>query len=179
MPEVTTPMKMNEALKLIGAKGLIIKKISSKIESIESYASGINIMNPVLGTPANHEKELKALRQGVADLENDYIGLKERIERTNLESKLTVNGVTKSITGWRAWQQMLYPSLKKTLEAHNTKNGERTRITLPAAEKGGTQPAVVAYYKPEEVDKEKLKLADLYEAVKARIETFNATTDLI
>ena len=33
-------LKMDEALKQIGAKGLIIKKIRSSINEIEQYASG-------------------------------------------------------------------------------------------------------------------------------------------
>ena len=78
--------------------------------------------------------------------------------------------------------QMLRPVHAKMIRAHNLTAGEKMingRSATFNLAKDAKVPAAIPYYDPEAIVKERQDLDSLYEEVKARIETFNATQDLL
>jgi len=87
-------MKIIEALKELK---LIIKKIEKNADNITQYSSLVSTERPVFGSETDQKNEVSSLIQANKDLMVRYIDLKIRIDRTNMETKVTMRAMARCI----------------------------------------------------------------------------------
>lgn len=103
-------LTITEALAEIKVIG---KRIASKNAAIVSnIARQEFVKDPIDGGQANY---VAAEMQSVRDLEQNILAIRSAIQRANLETTVTVNGTTRSITEWLAWRKEVATQRQKAL----------------------------------------------------------------
>jgi flagellar motility protein MotE (MotC chaperone) len=169
-------MTIVEALKRLR---IIEKKVQSNCTEITRYASGLSTRKPVFESEARQRKEVSSLVQSSADLLKEYLDLKRRIEVTNLNTTVEIEGSSRSIAEWLIVKRKVADLL---ISVYNSMNdtaaaGERREDRMYSAP--GAAAQVVRYYSEEEKNKLLRKMMDQKAAIDGRLEVINATTPLL
>lgn len=77
---------------------VIKKRMASNIDSVNKYAAIISSERPMFGSEDEQKKEVKEIIQSNLDLLREYLKLKKRIERTNLQTVVEIGGVEYTIS---------------------------------------------------------------------------------
>lgn len=85
------------------------KRIQKKRESIGQYLIRQEKFKDPLASSGGSEAFVRAERQSVADLEENIIAIRSAIQKANLETTVTIEGVTRSITDWLSWRRDVAP----------------------------------------------------------------------
>src|SRR6056297_2980857 len=88
-------MKIVEAMKELK---LIEKKMVKNNDSIQKYSSQPSNERPYFQDESTQKKEVKNLVQSNRDLLSNYLELKKKIEKTNLETIVEMDGVKYAIS---------------------------------------------------------------------------------
>jgi hypothetical protein len=156
---------------------IVEKKMNRNREYIERYASIINTEKPYFETEAEQKKEVNKYIQANLDLFKKYLELKRAVEVTNLNTIITVEGYTGSISEILVIKRKLAKMMEATYSSLNDVRAERMKAHTPPVD--GKPPHVVRLY-DEKVKNESIRYwQDLYSGIDARLEVINATTDII
>lgn len=169
-------MKIIEAMKRVKLNKEKIKDLQNKIS--------INCANMSYETPQygeNTSEKIKEWIQSCVDLSQENIRLLCAIQKTNLQTDLTIElnnkQVTKTIAEW-VWRRREYAALDfctwSTLTDRNLKEGFSQDSLGKSIE-----VKIVRHYKPSERDEMKGMYRDEPKLIDAALEIMNATTDLI
>jgi hypothetical protein len=96
-----------------------IKTLNARIKKKREVVMVYLARDALLRDP--HEKDggslefIKRERQAIADLEENIVRIREAIQQSNLESKLSINGDERSIAGWLNWRREVSDGQKKFL----------------------------------------------------------------
>jgi hypothetical protein len=168
-------MKLIEAMKKI-------KDLQRKAEDLRTKV-GVHCADVTVETPlyTDQRKQVSEWLQAHSDILKEILGLREAIQRTNLETRVTItlgdHAVTKSIAAWihrrrdlatlelEAWKKLTDRGLKEGIL--ETSQGQRTEVKIRR------------YYDAKERDTK----IELYRSephvIDATLEVTNAVTDLI
>ena len=168
-------MKLIEAMKELK---VIIKRMGKNTIQINEYAALPDTERLHFGTKDAQMKEIKGLIQANADLVNTYLGLKQRIEYTNLKTMVEINGIKYSISEMLVLKRSLAKLMVATFNALNDSQA-RSRSTSSHLGRSEKAPIVEKFYNESEKTQGQRSWDDLYHAIDSRLEVINATTELL
>lgn len=105
-------LTITEALQEIKTIG---KRLEKKRASIGPYLARDSRVRDPLEKDGGSEKFIQSERQAMADLETRIIGIRTAIQRSNLESSITVGAKTRSVAEWLTWRREISASHKNFL----------------------------------------------------------------
>lgn len=171
-------MKIIEGLKELK---LIESKMKKNNEKIEKYSSILDNERPQFESESHQIQEVKNLVQSNKDLQERYLELKAAIERTNLSTKVKIDGQAKEHTIYELIiiKRKLGDLIKQTYTSMNTKQAA-SRLSSSRSSLGGSiAPKVVPLYD----ERTKNEALDAHEnfmsVIDGRLEVVNAVTDII
>lgn len=106
-------LTITEALAEIKTIG---KRIEKKRSFVTSYLTSQEGIKDPLSKMGGSIEAIKQERQAIADLETRIVGLRTRIQQSNLYSQMKVNAVEKSVAEWLTWRKEVAQSSKKFLD---------------------------------------------------------------
>jgi hypothetical protein len=171
-------MKLIEGMKKLR---LIEKKMDQNAVRIGEYASSLSTEKPHFESEDKQRKEVCSLIQANEDLVKEYLKLKLAIERTNLLTEVELEGNTYKISELLAIRRKLAHGMINTLNQLTDAAG-RAKLSMYGSRIGSSGekgPYVVRFYDEKEKNEQLRKWQDLYEAIDIRLETINATTELV
>ena len=83
----------------------IVKRIEKKREYVRAYTTRYEGMKDPLEKDGGSPEVIKREVQAIHDLLDRIVEIRTGIQRTNLETSLTVEGVTRSIAEWLTWRK--------------------------------------------------------------------------
>jgi hypothetical protein len=171
-------MKIIEGMKKLR---VIEKRMVQNRDRISKYSSSVSTEKPLMNTEDEQRAEIKSLVQANHDLLKEYLDLKCRIERTNLDTKVEVAGFSGSISELLVARRKLALLMASTYEAMNDSEGSKKLSGYGMRSRGddGARPDLVRFYDEREKNEGLRKWQDIYESIDSRLEVINATTDLV
>ena len=158
---------------------VIEKRMQSNMHDITRYSSGIDTEKEAFGSEAGQKKEVSGLIQSNTDLMEEYMKLKLRVDHTNLQTVVNLEGTDRCLTEWLILKRKMARMMEYTFEALNEQTGSmklRETMRITNTEK---QPVLRRYYDEEEKNKKLRVWQDTYNAIDSRLEVINATTPLL
>ena len=174
-------MKLIEAIKNLK---IIQKRIDKNVGLIRQYASYISSEAPSFTTEAQQRNEVQSLIQANIDLQNEYLRLKKAIERTNLETLVTINGYTYPISDVISIRRIVGRFQNDTFAALDTTAAmsRMKQVYMGSAAKPvdpANPPRVIALF-DEKYKNDSLKSwGEFLEAIDGKMEVVNAETELL
>lgn len=95
-------LTITEALQEIKTIG---KRLEKKRESVKGYLARDSRARDPLSKDGGSDKFIASERQAIGDLEERIIGIRTAIQRSNLDSPLTVSAKTRSVAEWLTWRR--------------------------------------------------------------------------
>jgi hypothetical protein len=169
-------MKLIEGLKRLR---IIEKRIKSQNADITRYASMISTERPLFETEDRQKKEVKSLIQSNTDLIEEYLGLKRRIDLTNLSTFRDLMGKKFSIADLLNIQRKAKEMGTSTFKSLNDSAAQSRLVNMRHMSSDGKTPVVNRLFTEEERIKGLKYWQDLYDSIGAILEIMNATVDLI
>lgn len=166
-------MKLVEAMKELK---LIEKKMLKNNNSIEKYSSQPSNERPYFSSESEQRKELKSLIQANKDLLDNYLSLKKKIEKTNLEVETEIDGNKYSISELLVLKRRL---AKIMIESFNSMNDKNAKGNLHSMRGVDNSIKIERFYDEKEKNEGLRKWQDFYDNIDSRLEVINATTDLV
>ena len=169
-------MKIVEAMKKLR---VIEKRMKSNSDSITKYSSMLSTERPYFPTEDDQRDEIRSLVQSNTDLFTEYLGLKKRIEKTNIFVTVELGGKGYSLSDLLVIKRKLAVKMIETYSAMNDKEGhQRIRnARTPSSIEGNVN--IVRFYVEDVKNKGLREWQDLYDNIDSRLEVINATTDLV
>jgi predicted nucleic acid-binding Zn-ribbon protein len=168
-------MKIVEAMKELK---LIEKKIARNTDSIQKYSAQLSNERPYFTTPEAQSKEIRSLVQANGDLIDNYIALKGKIERTNLEITIEMDGRKYSLSELLVLKRKLAGLMAKTYEAMNDNSAKQSeRLIMRSG--SDKEIRVERFYDEREKMEGLRKWQDFVDNIDSRLEVINATTDIV
>lgn len=162
---------------------VIKKRMANNIESVNKYAAIVSNERPMFGSEDQQKKEVKQIIQSNLDLLNEYLKLKKRIERTNLQTVVEIGGVDYTISDLLILKRELVQLVVQTYDALNTNLAQMKLNALSrqhhVAGQQGESLRIDHMFDEKEKNKELRKWQDLYDNIDSRLEVINATTILL
>ena len=166
-------MKLIEAMKELK---LIEKKMAKNAQLITKYSAQPNSERLYFGDAESQKKEIQSLIQSNLDLAENYVALKIRIERTNLETVIEFHGKDLSLAELLVYKRKIAKAILTTFEALDDSSAKMGLMRRSS----GEDRAVIERFYDERTKNDKLReWQDFYEAIDSRLEVVNATTDLV
>ena len=161
---------------------LIESKMKKNNEQIEKYSSILDNERPQFESESHQMQEVKNLVQSNKDLQERYLRLKAAIDRTNLSTKVKIDGQTKEYTIYELIiiKRKLGDLIKQTYTSMNTKQANG-RLSITRSSLGGpSNSAKVVQLYDERVKNEALDAHENFMSViDRRLEVVNAVTAII
>jgi len=168
-------MKIIEGMKKIKINE---KRITRNCDQITRYSSLLDTEKPFFDSEDVQKKEVKSLVQSSKDLINECIKLKQRIEKTNLETVIEFNGEQFAISALLMLKRKYGALLINIFNSLN--DGEaRKRFRGLAAQPNEKRPTIIRLFREEDKNKELQNIYDLLDNITSRLEVINATTELL
>lgn len=170
-------MKIIEAMKDLK---LIESKMKKNIEYINNYSSALDTEKLPFGSEEDQKKEVQRLIQSNNDLAERYLYLKAAIERTNLSTKVMIEGGKREYTIFELLniKRTLSAYLKSTYVSLSPKEGN-SRLVRAQSAMNSVVPKVVTFYSEREKNEKLDELERFFTSITSRLEVVNAVTDLI
>ena len=126
---------ITEALQEIKTIG---KRLERKRQSVLQYIVRDSRIRDPLEKDGGSEKFIAGERQGIADLEARVISIRTAIQRSNLDSQMTVGGKTMSVADWLTWRREISAQSSTFLR---TVSQSLTQTRAQIQQKGGKMVA--------------------------------------
>ena len=167
-------MKLIEGMKKLR---LLEKKIQQAHQRIGTYASAVSTEKLPYETEEGQRDKVSSLVQSSRDMVYEYLNLKSAIDGTNLETVVTIEGMTLPIHQWIWIRRKMGQEVLNTLSAMNENSG-RTRLR-EATTMENSRPQVLRFYDEEAKLVEIDKWQNIINSIDPRLEVVNAVTDII
>jgi hypothetical protein len=163
------------------------KRIDTKRSGIMQYLARAEAVRDPLEKQGGSEAHIRAERQAIDDLEENYIALRRRIAEANASTTITVGGITRSITDWLVWRRELAAFRSAWLT--NVRQGVQG-LRQKTSQRGGAiyaSASVGAEAKPDDIvvnideralDAEIEKLEEILSTLDGQLSLKNATTEI-
>lgn len=173
MPE--QPMKIVEALKRLR---IIEKKIASNCTEVTKYSAIVSSQKPLFESADRQRKEVESITQSSMDLVTEYLRLKRRLDLTNLNVMVTINGDSRTIAEWLIVKRKIADLVIAIWNAQNDSSAQTARRDERMYGTSGQSTNIDRFYSEEEKNNMLRRWHDLKAAIDGRLEVVNATTDL-
>lgn len=167
-------MKLIEALKQIK---IIDKRLNHNSARITELASKVSLEMPVYGTVEAQKNEINSLIQSSNDLCKEYLNLKKRIDRTNLQTIVTIGKDSYVLADLLTIRRGLSAKMKDTYSALNDRTAQQRMANYRAFD--GKTPTVERMYDEHTKVNGFKHWMELEDEIEVRLEVINATTDLV
>lgn len=168
-------MKIVEAMKKVKDNR---RKISDLKEKIKKNAARLSYETPQYNDP---QKKVKEWVQSCSDLSLESVDLLERINRTNIETKISIEvggkTVERSIAGW-IYRRREFAAIDASVWGQLTDNGLKDGFTNSSSGEP-MEVKVIRHFSPELRDKKIAEFKEEPYLIDSRLEVVNATTDLL
>lgn len=162
---------------------VIKKRMAHNIESVNKYAAIVSNERPLFDSEDGQKKEVKQIIQSNLDLLNEYLKLKKRIERTNLQIVVEIGGVDYTISDLLILKRELVQLIVQTYDALNTNQAQMKLNAMSrqhhVAGQQGESLRINHMFDEKDKNKQLRKWQDLYDNIDSRLEVINATTPLM
>jgi hypothetical protein len=179
-------LTITEALQEIKTIG---KRLEKKRQSIAQYvARDIRVRDP-LEKDGGSEKFITQERQAIADLESRVISIRTSIQRSNLDSPLTVGQKTMKVADWLTWRREVAAGRKSFIGSliggiNNFRNevqkkgGRVVAAAVAVNEAAGPNdpPQIVINVDELALMREQEEIEDILGTLDGKLSLFNATT---
>lgn len=165
-------MKLIEAMKHLK---VIEKRIFKNCEQITEYSALPDTERIHFGSKDLQVKEVRSLVQANKDLVQEYLTIKQKIDKTNLFTNVEINGKTYTISELLILKRTLAKMMISTYKAMNDTMA-RKKVNTIRSEK---QPIIEKFYSETEKNEGERFWDDLYHSIDSRLEVINATTELL
>jgi len=173
-------MMLIEAMKRLR---VIQKRMLHNIDNVNKYAAIISTERPLFNSEDEQKKEVKEIIQSNLDLMKEYLELKKKIERTNLQTIVEIGGQKYSISDLLILKRNLIKLVVNTYDALNTKHAQTKLNAMALATRSsgglGETPRIHHMFDEKEKNENLRKWQDLYDNIDSRLEVINATTTLL
>ena len=166
-------MKIVEAMKELK---LTEKKMIKNNNSIQKYSSQPSNERPYFQDEATQKKEVKNLLQSNKDLLSNYLALKKKIEKTNLETTIEMDGVKYTISDLLVLKRRLAKIMIDSFDSMNDKSAKQSLMSMRGTD---SSIKIERFYDERERMEGLSKWQDFYDNIDSRLEVVNATTDII
>jgi len=159
----------------------LARKVNDLVKKVHEYSADMDYENPVYGDVKAQREKVSEWLQSIHDMTQETLKLRIAVQKTNLETDVTIElggkAVTKCIAAWihrhrdlsnydlQAWRALGKPSLKDGFI--NQSNEQKREVK------------VRRYFDIQEKDKNVALYSEEPALITAKLETVNAVTDLI
>jgi hypothetical protein len=168
-------MKLSEAMKRLR---IIEKRMEDNSKAVTKYASLLSNEKPQFDSEDKQKSEVNQLIQASTDLMKEYLTLKTKIERTNLETVVEVGGKKYSLSELLIIKRKMANHMIDTYRALNDSMAE-SKMRNGMAQKSDTAVTIVKMYSEKDKNDNLSIWQDLRDNIDSRIDVVNATTELI
>jgi hypothetical protein len=166
-------------MKLIeGMKNLKVleKKIAHNTEYIMEYAALPSTRKPHFGTSEEQRKQVQSLIQSNIDMGKEYLALKSKVDMTNLKTNVQIGKETYTIADLLLIKRKIGKSMEYTYQALTDTKAEQQI----AQNRSKDVPVQVERYYNETDKHAGIQFwQNLQDEIEVRLETINATTELV
>lgn len=157
---------------------LIKKKIQKNRELIEKYSSQPSNEKPYFNTEKEQCLEIEKILQSSEDLVKNYLELHRRITETNLKVNVEFNGKSYSINSLIQIRHTLGMLIINTYQSLNDSN-YRSTVSQYYKTSQSSEISLVRFYDEKKKQNKIRDWEDFYNSIDSRLETINATTNLV
>lgn len=156
---------------------VILKRIEGNTAEITRYASKLSTEKGPFESDEKQRSEVKSRIQANLDLVTEYLLLKDRVDRTNRLTTISISNVERALSDWLLLKRQLGQHVLSTYSALNKSDAEQR---LRSAHTVGQERVTVEQLYDESEKNTSLRrwMDDLAE-FDARLEVVNATTKLV
>jgi len=124
-------------------------RVMKKMEFVFTYLGRLEKMKDPLEKDGGSVRALAQERQAIDDLLKRRIAIRTAIQKSNLVSPLTIEGVTQSIAEWLTWRREVAPALQNFLDGMvkrlnliraEVQSKQRGSLVQASAQVGSTEP---------------------------------------
>jgi hypothetical protein len=156
---------------------LIEKRMTGNASDIERYASMVSTEMPIFESLEAQKRKVTQLVQANGDLMHEYLTVKNAIDKTNIETQVTLEQGTYTIAELLIIKRKLANLMATTFKALNENTGQSRLRHAPNTPEN---PAHLVRLYDEEFKMRGLReWQDLYHVIDSRLEVVNATTPLL
>jgi hypothetical protein len=179
-------LTITEALQEIKTIG---KRLEKKRQTVGQYLARDSRFHDPFEKDGGSAKFIQAERQSIADLESRVISIRTSIQRSNLDSKMTIGSDTRSVAEWLTWRRELAANaanflraitqtLGKTRDEVQKKGGKVVAAVAQVNEAAGPAdpPQVIVNVDEKKVIEEQEQMEQTLGDLDGRLSLFNATT---
>lgn len=168
-------MKIIEAMKRLR---VIEKRIQANSQRVSQYCTIVTTERPYYDTEEKQSEKVKSLIQANLDLISEYLNLKTAIDVTNLRTEVRVEGKDHSIAELLVMRRKLADLAILSYAALDDRQAIHRAQTTPIAP-GEPQRQIKRLYKEEFKYEGINEWQGFLDAIDARLEVVNATTELV
>ncbi len=173
-------MKLIEGMKQLK---IIEKKMAANSLRIGEYAAIVSTERPAFSSADEQKAGIKSLIQSNRDLAEQYLALKRRVDLTNLNATVAINGRNYTIVDLLVLRRGLAKALKATFLALREDQAQQRLGSLQrqfgTTLTGDKTPHIERMYEEREKHEEIQKIQNLEDEIETRLETINAVTELV
>lgn len=167
-------MKIIEGLKKLR---ILEKRMQSNNMDIQKYSAIVSTEKPNFNTEDEQRKEVMSRIQANLDLVHEHLTLKKRLEKTNLETQVTIQGKTYTISELLVLRRGLGKHVIQTYTSLN-ESGATMRLRNAVKIDGQPAPHVVRMYDERTKNEQLRAWSDFFDEIDSKLEVVNATEDL-
>jgi len=167
-------MTITEGLKELK---LIEKKLKKNCTLLEKYSSQPSNEKPYFTSEQEQKKEIDAILQSSEDLVKNYLEIHRKINVTNLKTMVEMNGHTYSIHSLIQIRRKLASLIVGVYQSLNDNNYYKSASQFKNSQ--NIDLTVTRFYEEKQKQSKIRHWEDFYNSIDGRLETINATTQLI
>lgn len=156
---------------------VIKKRMSKNSEFITKYSSQPDSEKPLLGDAPQQQAEIKSLTQANEDLAKRFTEVHTALTYTNIMIKVNMDSKTYTIHELILMRRELFTLLRNTFNAMNDNNFNMA--TRSHSYSNDSKVHIERFYDEKWKTGKLRALEDLYHSIDSRLETINATTNLV
>jgi hypothetical protein len=161
---------------------LIAGKVNKKREFVLKNIARIEKLRDPLEKDGGSPEVLAKEMQAVKDLEERFVKIRQAIWRSNLETKIEICGVTRTITEWLAWRREIAQGnatfLANLASSVASARSEARKRGVELREKdteGASPDDVVIHVNEMEIQKDQESVSDILAKLDGQLSVKNAT----
>ena len=176
-------LTITEALAEIKTIG---KRVETKQSQLESYIVRDSRMRDPMEKTGGSEEYIKRERQAINDLQKRVVDLRLAIQKSNMVTKLALNGTEMTVYEWLIWRREVAPTATNQLSRiwqtlQNARRGAQQRgvnvIAAAAAVQSGNEAHdLIVNVNEQEIAKERETVEAALGELDGRLSLINATT---
>lgn len=164
-------MKIIEGLKKLN---LLDKKMKHNCNAIEKYASQVSSEKPIFESEKEQKNQVRQLIQANKDLFEEYLSLKDKIDKTNATVEITIGDETRTINQFLNIHRKMGKNLTDTFTSLNDNNGYSKLLKYK-----DENIHIIRHYDEKSKNNNLRYWQDLIGDISGKLEVVNATTDII